>query len=138
MNTKLYKKVQNLAADLMQAAETENDAEFEKLYTELQTLCQENESDEHKNHPVQWETLADFTEDFDQALVIYEKALAVSHLWKTRDYNASIQYAMALLLSDMDRKSEALERVTLAQASANRIEDAELQREISQLLKSLS
>ena len=45
---------------------------------------------------------------------------------------------MALLLSDMDRKSEALERVTLAQASANRIEDAELQREISQLLKSLS
>lgn len=138
MNTKLYKKVQSLAADLMNAAEKDNDPVFEKLYAELQQLCEDNEADEHKNHPVQWETLADFTADYDQALEIYEKALAVSHHRKTRDYNASIQYAMALLLKDMDRKEEALERVTLAQASANRVEDGELQREIVQLLKSLS
>ena len=137
MNTKLYKKVQDLAADLMQAAEQENDTAFENMYAELQALCESNEADEHKNHPVQWETLADFTEDFDEALVIYEKALALSHLRKTRDYSASIQYAMALLLNDMDRKEDALERITLAQASANKIEDAELQREIHQLLKSL-
>ncbi|NRB38881.1 MAG: tetratricopeptide repeat protein [Pseudomonadales bacterium] len=138
MNTKLYKKVQTLAADLIDAAEQENDSAFEKFYAELKLLCEENEADEHKNHPVQWETLADFTEDFDDALVIYEKALELSHVRKTRDYSASIQYAMALLLKDMDKKTEALERITLAQASANKIDDPELQREIIQLLKSLS
>ncbi len=138
MNTKLYKQVQQLAADLLAAAENENDRVFQQLYDTLKQLCHENEADAHKNHPVQWETLADFTEDYDEALAIYEKALTVSNACKTRDYNASIQYAMALLLSDMGRETEALERVTSAKASANKIEDTELQREIAQLLKTLS
>ena len=137
MNTKLYKKVQQLAADLLAAAEQNQQSRFYALYQELEALCEDNKDDEHKNHPVQWETLADFTEDYDQALLIYEKALVVSRHRKTRDYSASIQYAMAQLLKEQGKKSEALERITLAEASANKIADSELQREIQQLLKSL-
>lgn len=137
MNTKLYKQVQNFAADLMDAAEQEDDAQFHVLYAQLKALCEDNEDDDHRNHPVQWETLADFTEDYDEALVIYEKALTVSQHRKARDYNASIQYAMAQLLKELGRTEEALQRATSAQMSANKVDDPELQREILQLLKSL-
>ena len=97
MNTKLYKEVVQYAKDLMSAAEKDDEQVFYSLYEELKALCVENENIERKNHPVQWETLADFTENSGQALTYYKKSLGYAEEIKAQDYIASINYAMANL-----------------------------------------
>ena len=142
MNTKLYKQVHSLAGELLAAAEAGDDKQFHALYLQLRTLCQDNEADERKNHPVQWETLADFTEDAADALRLYEKALGIAESRQARDYMASICYAMALLLFEEAAPVGNLERARLVaqQASeyASRIEDDELKSDIAALIKQLS
>ncbi|MFA7554266.1 MAG: hypothetical protein WCY88_08450 [Spongiibacteraceae bacterium] len=141
MNTKLYKQTHTLASELMDAAEAGDDAKFAQLYQLLKTLCYDHENDPQKNHPVQWETLADFTEDSNEALAIYDKALIYAEAINAPDYLASICYAVALLLSedsDLDSNGEnALAAAQQASEHAARIEDSELQREIATLLKKL-
>ena len=99
LSTKLYKKVHGLAEGLLKAAHKEDQLTFDALYGELRILCEEHENTE-KNHPVQWETLADFAEESDDALVLYKKALGFAEAESAYDYIASINYAMAVLLKD--------------------------------------
>ena len=70
INTKIYKAVYQLSEKLMEAANKDDRHTFDALYKELNTLCIEHE-DTPKDHPEQWETLADFTEELADALVIY-------------------------------------------------------------------
>ena len=135
MNTKLYKKVHTQAIEMLKAADSEDDANFQRLYEELKELCEEHE-DTEKNHPVQWETLADFTEDEALALDIYTKALDYAQAIEARDYMASICYAMALIYKENDAE-QALKSAKQAATHAENIEDKELQREIRALVKSL-
>ncbi|WP_206045392.1 hypothetical protein [Oceanicoccus sagamiensis] len=144
MNTKLYKQVYALAGEMMDAAESDNDALFDRLYQQLKTLCEEHEGDTVKNHPVQWETLADFTGDCAEALLIYQKALAYAEAIDAYDYIVSINYAMALLLfeeadfPDEHRLEKALAAAQVADSLADKVNDEELQREIKNLLAALS
>ena len=144
MNTKLYKQVYALAGELMDAAQSEDDALFDTLYQQLKTLCEDNEADEVKNHPVQWETLADFTGDCAQALTLYEKALSYAQAIEAYDYIVSINYAVALLLfeevdlPDENRLEKALVAAQAADEFSEKINDEELQREIKNLLAALS
>lgn len=139
MNTKLYKQVYALAGALMEAHEDDDEAQFGRLYGQLSDLCYANEADTHKNHPVQWETLADFTDDTDKALSLYKKALACAEIINAKDYMASIYYAMAKLLLEEDRldASVAMAMVEKASENAAEIEDRELQNEIAGLLRQL-
>jgi len=136
LNTKLYKKVHSLAEQLLKAAQKEDVSTFDNLYKELNTLCLENESNE-KNHPVQWETLADFTEDSDEALVLYKKALAFAEETSAHDYIASINYAMAVMLKECGDNAQALLAVQQANTQLDKIGDSGLQQEITDLLASL-
>lgn len=144
MNTKLYKQVYALAGEMVEAAESENDALFDDLYQQLKSLCEDNEADEVKNHPVQWETLADFTGDCAEALLIYQKALSYAQAIDAYDYMASIHYAMGLLLfeetdlPDQHRLEKALAAVQAADEFTDKINDQELQSEIKKLLAVLS
>ena len=138
MNTKLYKQVHGLATDLMTAANKDDETAFNGLYDELKTLCLDNEKDEVKNHPVQWETLADFTEDSEIALPYYQKALAYAEAINSHDFMASINYAIAMLYQDEDKLEQALESVKQASVHAKDIGDNELQNEITELLNVLS
>ena len=72
INTKIYRAIYNLAEDLLEADSKDDQARFDELYAELKAICDDNEGTD-KDHPEQWETLADFTADLDQALVIYQK-----------------------------------------------------------------
>lgn len=141
MNTKLYKQVYAFASELLEAADKGDERQFVQLYEQLKTLCEDNESDPHKNHPVQWETLADFTEDSTEALAIYNKALSCAKTLNSQDYLASITYAIALLLtedpSSDTHKEQALAAAQQASDYAANIDDAELQNEIADLLKTL-
>jgi len=136
LSTKLYKKVHTLAEGLLKAAHQEDEIIFEALYSELRVLCDEHENTE-KNHPVQWETLADFTEESDDALVLYTKALGFAEAESAYDYIASINYAMAILLQEIGENDQALIAAENAHAQAGKISDEELKEEIINLIEAL-
>ena len=136
MNTKIYKAVHGLAEKLLAAANKKNQEKFDALYAELKAICEDNE-DTHKDHPVQWETLADFTSDYEEALAIYSKALVKAVAIDSKDFMSSIPFAMATLQAELGLVDAAIENLKNAQACAERIEDEDLKVEINKLLTTL-
>lgn len=136
INTKIYKAVYRLSEQLMAAAENDNRALFESLYKELEGICVENENTD-KDHPEQWETLADFTEELDEAIVVYEKALTKAQGVNSKDHLSSIAFSMAKLQLELGQKENAINNLENAKISANKIEDNELKAEINELLGTL-
>lgn len=135
LNTKLYKSVHTLAEQLVEAADKADRETFDALYTELKAICIENENTE-KDHPVQWETLADFTEEVDDAIAIYEKALGKAEAINEKDYMASIAYSIATLQLELGDNKKAINYLEEAKINANKSEDLELKADIDQLLTS--
>lgn len=136
MNTKIYKSVLSLAGDLMAAAQKEDQISFDDCYRELKQICDDNE-DTDKDHPVQWETLADFTDDLELAIVIYDKALVKAEVINSKDFRSSISYSIASLKVELDDKASAIEYLEKAKISSNKIVDKELKAEIHDLLEEL-
>jgi len=136
LSTKIYKNVHGLAEQLLRAAQEEDVATFDTLYEALKTLCLEHESSE-KNHPVQWETLADFTEDTDEALVIYKKALGFAEDESAHDYVASINYSMAMMLKECGENAQALVAAQQAHEVIGNIGDTHLKQDIDDLIDDL-
>lgn len=135
LNTKLYKSVHTLAEQLVEAADKADRETFDALYTELKAICIENENTE-KDHPVQWETLADFTEEVDDAIAIYEKALGKAEAINEKDYMASIAYSIATLQLELGENKKAIKYLEEAKTNANKSEDLELKADIDKLLVS--
>lgn len=136
INTKIYKAIYTLAEDLLEADRKGNQEEFDALYAELKAICTDNENTD-KDHPEQWETLADFTVDLDEALVIYEKALAKATAINSKDHMSSIAFSMAVLQVEMGEKDAAIQNLQNAKITANKIEDKEFKVEIDELLAKL-
>lgn len=136
MNTKIYKSVHSLAEKLMKAAHKEDREAFDLLYTELKAICIDNENTE-KDHPVQWETLADFTEELEDALAIYEKALEKSTAINSKDHMSSVAFSMATLQIELGKTDAAMKNLQDAKISANKIEDKEFKIEIDELIETL-
>ena len=136
MNTKIYKQVHEFATSLMDAANKEDRESFEALYEQLKQVCIEHDETE-KDHPVQWETLADFTEDLAEAVVLYQKALIKAEAINSKDFISSILFSMATLQSELGDIDSAIEGLKKAQISANKIEDKDLKLEIVALLDEL-
>jgi NTP pyrophosphatase (non-canonical NTP hydrolase) len=137
INTKTYKAVYQLSEQLMEAANKEDRESFDALYKELNALCIEHE-DTPKDHPEQWETLADFTEELLDALVIYAKALKKAEKINSKDHLSSIAFSMAQLQVECGQKYAAIKSLESAKVSANKIEDKELKEEIADMLATLS
>jgi hypothetical protein len=137
MNTNLYKKVHRLAVELLKAADAEQENQFQVAYDELKVLCEENKTDAHKNHPVQWETLADFTEDVNEALAIYQQALDCAVIREAEDYQASISFSMAQLLNESEQFDQAFIMAKSARNLCENVDDNELLREVIALNKQL-
>lgn len=137
INTKIHKAVYDLAEKMMEADRKGNQGQFDSLYGQLHAICVENEKTD-KDHPEQWETLADFTEDLNDALALYAKALGKAREMNAKDYLSSIGYSMARLQVESGQNSAAVQNLSDAKVSANKIEDKELKREIDELLESLS
>jgi len=136
MNTKIYKHVLSLAGDLMAMAQQKNQSRFDDYYRDLKQICTDNENTD-KDHPVQWETLADFTDDLVLAVSIYEKALLKAEAINSKDFRSSIGFAVASLKVELDDKSGAIEHLEKAKISSNKIVDKELKAEIHDLLEEL-
>jgi hypothetical protein len=136
MNTKVYKSVHDLAEKLLDAANKEDREGFDLLYAELKTICIDNENTE-KDHPVQWETLADFTEELEDAVVGYAKALEKSIAINSKDHMSSVAFSMATLQIELGQTDAAIKSLQAAKISADKIEDKNLQVEIDELLETL-
>lgn len=136
MNTKLYKQVLSLTGSLMAAAEQKNQKRFDGFYGELKQLCEANENTD-KDHPVQWETLADFTEDLALAINIYEHALVKAEAINSKDFCSSIGFSIGSLNAELGNNEAAISALEKAKVSANKIPDKELKAEIHDLLTTL-
>lgn len=136
INTKIYKAVYTLAEDLLEADRLGNQQQFDDYYAQLKALCADNENTD-KDHPEQWETLADFTEDLQKALVIYNKALKKAEAINSKDHLSSIAFSMAVLQIELGQKQAAIESLQNAKVTANKIEDEEFKLEIDELLATL-
>jgi hypothetical protein len=120
----------------MEAASNENTPVFYGLYAELKAVCMDNENTD-KDHPVQWEALADFTEELEDAEAAYEKALEKATAINSKDYMSSVAFSLAALQIELGKTDAATKNLQDAQISANKIEDKDLKREIDELLKTL-
>ena len=137
-NTKIYKSIYKLAEELLEADRIGNQEKFDAFYAELKAICTDNENkDKDKDHPEQWETLADFTEDLDEALVIYDKALAKATAINSKDHLSSIAFSMAVLQLETGNKEAAIQSLQNAKITANKIEDKEFKVEIDEMLTKL-
>ena len=136
MNTKIYKRVLALTDSLMAAVQQKNQARFDGFYLELKQLCEEYENTD-KDHPVQWETLADFTDDLALAITIYQQALVKAEAINSKDFRSSIGFSIASLKVELDDKLGAIEHLEKAKISCNKIVDKELKAEIHDLLEEL-
>ena len=136
INTKIYKAIYTLAEELLEADRRGNQEKFDSLYAELNAICTDNEGTD-KDYPEQWETLADFTEDLDEALVIYDKALAKATAINSKDHMSSIAFSMAVLQLETGEKEAAIQSLQNAKVTANKIEDKEFKVEIDEMLTKL-
>lgn len=137
MNTKIYKQVHTLAKDLLKASEYKDQKSFKQYYLELKKLCEEHEGTP-KDHPVQWETLADFTEEFSEAIEIYNKALLKAEAIDSVDFCSSIGYSRATMKLELGDKTGAIADLEKAKiVSCGDIEDKNLKAEIHDLLTEL-
>ncbi|MGK0248906.1 MAG: hypothetical protein ACI910_001640 [Oleispira sp.] len=136
MNTKIYKHVYTLAGCLMDAVDRDDQAQFDDDYAELKQICDDNEGSS-KDHPVQWETLADFTGDIALSISLYEKALAKAEAISSTEFCSSIGFSTASMKLELDDKVGAIESLERARLACLEIEDKELKREIHDLLTEL-
>ena len=134
INTKIYKSVYSLSEKLMAAAKKENIEAFDSLYADLKAICVDNEHTD-KDHPEQWETLADFTEELVDAVAGYEKALAKATAINSKDHMSSIAFSMATLQIELGQTDAAIKNLQDAKISANKIADKDLKKEIDDLLE---
>ncbi len=120
----------------MDAANNDDRDTFEALYSELKAICTDNEYTD-KDHPEQWETLADFTEELKDAIAGYEKALQKAIAIDSKDHMSSIAYSMARMQAELGQTDAAIKNLQDAKISSKKIEDKELKAEIHDLLASL-
>ena len=136
INTKIYKSVYSLAEKLLEADRKGHQEAFNWLYDELKAICTDNENTD-KDHPEQWETLADFTAELEEALVIYDKALEKAKAINSKDHLSSIAFSMAVIQVELGQKEAAITSLQNAKITANKIEDKEFKVEIDELLTKL-
>ena len=137
MNTKIYKRVLSLTNELMAAVEQKNQKRFDGYYLELKKLCEDNDNTD-KDHPVQWETLADFTDDLALAVTLYKQALVKAEAINSKDFRSSIGFSIASLQVELGNSVDAIEHLEQAKISCNKIADKELKAEIHDLLVALT
>ena len=137
MKAPLYNDILSICQEISNASNTDNDDLRLASCKKLQVLCATNQGSP-KDHPLQWEALADFTEDGDQAMDIYEVALAIAEKLNLATFSASAYLAMAQRQVEFEEKEKALVFANKANDAAQTIDSKELKTEITELLTQLT
>ena len=136
MASPLLKEIEKITDALLQAAESGNSEAYGKQYTSLIELCFEYQ-DEEKNHPLQWEILADFTEDAEEAITYYRKALGFADEIQDFPSLTSIQLALTRLYIEQENSDESSSAADMAYEYAQLSQDQSLLREAEDIIKQL-
>lgn len=137
MKAPLYNDILEICQNIANASAKDDDAARQSACADLQKLCATNQNSP-KDHPLQWEALADFTDDGDQAMDIYQIGLAIAKKLELETFIASIYLAMAQRQQEFEESTKALEYATMASTAARNIESEELKQEIQELLSALT
>jgi len=137
MKAPLYDDILAICQEIANASNTDNDELRLVNCKKLQVLCATNQGSP-KDHPLQWEALADFTEDGEQAMDIYEVALATADKLSLPTFTASAYLAMALRHVEFEDNDQALIFANKANDAAQTIDSEELKTEITEILAELS
>jgi len=137
MKAPLYDDILAICQEIANASNTDNDELRLVNCKKLQVLCATNQGSP-KDHPLQWEALADFTEDGEQAMDIYEVALATADKLSLPTFTASAYLAMALRQVEFEDNDQALIFANKANDAAQTIDSEELKTEITEILAELS
>lgn len=133
----IYQEVYDIALKLIEASERNNLPAQWDAYNELEALCHDHQNTTY-DHPFQWETLADFTDDPYRALDIYQKALELADKQQKVNYVASAQLAMAENYFELELFEKANNLALKANDNAKDLSNLVLRREISEFLLKLS
>lgn len=137
MKAPLYNDILTLCQEIANASASENDELRLMHCKKLQALCATNQGSP-KDHPLQWEALADVTEDGDQALDIYNIALTTAEKLELPTFIASAYLSMALRHVEFEENDKALILANQANDAAQNIDSEELKNEITELLEQLA
>lgn len=137
MNLEFHKQVFQLAESLLESANKEHARSFGEGYELLKQLCEQSEGTPD-NHPLQWEALADFTEDYVVARSYYEKSYGLALEIDADDHLSSVSLALALLSEDEGDVEQAYMLAKRASQHAVDISDQDLKDEVQVLLKHLT
>jgi len=137
MKAPLYNDILTLSQNIANASAEDNNDKRVEACKALQKLCATNQSSPN-DHPLQWEALADFTEDGDQALDIYQVGLNIAEKLKLNEYSSSIYLAMAQRYQEFEESEKCLVFAQKANEAAQDMNSEELKIEISEFLSSLA
>ena len=133
MESPIYEEVLQLSLDLVNASSDGFTRDEERAYKTLADLCALHKSTA-MDHPLQWEALADFTSNADDAVAIYVEALTLARHLQLNDYVSSILFAMAERYIAIGDKDAAFKCVVEARDVAALGDDDELQEVIFKML----
>ena len=136
MKAPLFNDILAISQSIASASAEDNEVLRTEACKELQKLCATNQNSP-KDHPLQWEALADFTEDGDQALDIYQVGLAIAEKLNLNEYRASIYLAIAQRYEEFEEIDKSLEYAEQACVCAQDIKSEELKIEIKDFLSHL-
>ncbi len=136
MNSSLYDEVNSLAIDIVNASNLEDETAMARAYKLLAELCITNH-DTNRDHPLQWEALGDFSDDFKSTVEAYEKGLACAIKLELNEYSASISLALSEAHLEQNKVSKAKELIMEAKDFAKTISDVELKAAIDTLASQL-
>ncbi|GAW97909.1 MULTISPECIES: hypothetical protein [Colwellia] len=137
MKAPLYTEILAICQEIADASATDNEELRLASCKKLQVLCATNQGSP-KDHPLQWEALADFTEDGEQAMDIYQVALAIAEKLSLATFTASAYLAMAQRQVEFEENDKALVFANKANDAAQTIDSEELKTEITELLTQLT
>lgn len=137
MKAPLYNEILEICQNIANASEKDDDDARNNACGDLQKLCATNQNSP-KDHPLQWEALADFTDDGDQAMDIYQIALSIAEKLKLDTFIASVYLAMAQRQQEFEENTKALEYANMANTAAKNISSEELKLEIQEFLSTLT
>ena len=136
MKAPLYEEILSLSVEISNASTQDDSISRADAWKKLQKLCATNQ-DSPKDHPLQWEALADFTDDGDQAIEIYQIGLNIADKLNLNQHSASIYLAITERYQEFGESEKALEFASKANEFAQLTADEDLKTEISELLTNL-
>ncbi|GHE84731.1 hypothetical protein [Thalassotalea profundi] len=135
MKAPLFDDIISLSQNIANASANENDNARELNYKALIKLCANNENTP-KDHPLQWEALADFTLDSEQAIDIYQKGLDCAQRLALNNSIASIYLSMAMRYQEMEDVEKAKSYSQMSLELVEQVSNEDLKNDIIEFANS--